>query len=101
MVRFLLNLTLALAFVLPALADARSRAKAAAKPAAAPAAEVNYDDPNLAFTPDYAADSAVTCPKTLKGRRLRECLLKNGLAVGDEASGGAEILTTSTSGAYH
>jgi hypothetical protein len=100
MVRFLLNLTLAFAFVLPVLADARSRAKAAAKPAA-PAAEVNYDDPNLAFTPDYAADTAVTCPKTLKGRRLRACLLKNGLAAGDDPASGSEILTTATSGAYH
>ena len=72
-----------------------------AAPASTSPTDVNYDDPNMAFSPDYAADSAITCPKTLKGRRLRECLIKNGLAASEEASGSTEILTNTPSTSYH
>lgn len=65
------------------------------------AANVNYDDPNMAFTSDYAVDTAATCPKTLKGRKLRECLLKNGLATSEEISEGAEILTAAPPSSFH
>lgn len=53
-------------------------------------AGVNYDDPNLAFTPEYASDSAIPddCPKTLKGKKLRECLARTS---GEEISERAEF----------
>ncbi len=66
-----------------------------------PAVTVNYDDPNMAFSADYAVDTAATCPKTLKGRKLRECLLKNGFATSEEISDGAEILTASPPSSFH
>jgi hypothetical protein len=90
MVRFLVSLSLGLAVVLSTSVDqahARAREKAAAKPQEA----VNYDDPNMAYTPEYAVDTAVTCPKTLKARKLRECLIKNGLAASEEFSEAAEL----------
>jgi len=65
------------------------------------APNVNYDDPNMAFTPDYATDTAVMCPKTLKGRKLRACLLKNGLATSEEISEGAEILNVTPPSSFH
>ena len=66
-----------------------------------PVAPVNNDDPNLAYSPDYASDSAVTCPKTLKGDRLRQCLIKNGLASSDGGSEAPEASTNDTSHSFH
>ncbi len=101
MVRSLAILILTLT-CLTATAEARTRAKATApQPAPKPVEGVNYEDPNLAYSPDYAADTAITCPKTLKGQRLRECLLKNGLAVSEDISEGTEILPNAASSSYH
>lgn len=88
-------------FVSIALSSALVTTPAFAGPKKKPAVTVNYDDPNMAFTSDYAADTAAACPKTLKGRKLRECLLKNGLATSEEISEGAEILTASPPSSFH
>jgi hypothetical protein len=40
---------------------------------------VNYDDPNLIMTNDFAGDAATTCPKNLKGKELDDCLERLGL----------------------
>jgi hypothetical protein len=96
----LLQLMLVLACVLP-VATAQARTRAKEKEPVKQVTPVNYDDPNLAYSPDYASDSAVTCPKTLKGARLRECLLKNGLAASEEISGDPDVSTTGTSSSIH
>lgn len=65
----------------------------AVAPLAWAADPVNYDDPNLAFSNDYATDSATSCPKTMKPLELRKCLLKNGISGGEDPSLQTEILS--------
>ena len=62
---------------------------------------VNYDDPNMAFTTDYVSDTAATCPRTLKGKKLRECLVRNGLAASEEISAGAENSSEAPPSSFH
>lgn len=52
---------------------------------------VNYDDPNLAISNDFVADNASTCPKTLKGKVLQNCLERLGIQSSEVAQ-----VTTST-----
>lgn len=66
-----------------ALACLMTHLPALAEPAAAEA--VNLDDPNLAFTSEFATDSAVTCSKKLKGPALEKCQKRNGSAAPDLA----------------
>lgn len=41
---------------------------------------VNYDDPNLAVTNEFAGDSATTCPAELPSSELARCLREKGLS---------------------
>jgi hypothetical protein len=54
---------------------------------------VNLDDPNLAFTAEYASDSATVCPKSLHGKKLHECLLRLGIVGGEEISERTDTLS--------
>lgn len=36
--------------------------------------EVNYDDPNMAFTSDFVADRVSSCPATMKKAEREACL---------------------------
>ena len=69
------------------------RAGAAEKTADPAQPTVNHDDPNLAFTAEYASDSATACPKALHGKKLRECLLRLGVVGGEEVSEQTESLS--------
>jgi hypothetical protein len=40
---------------------------------------VNYDDPNMAITNDFAGDSATSCPADLSPAELSRCLREKGL----------------------
>lgn len=44
-----------------------------------PVAGVNYDDPNLATGNEFVSDSVTSCPSTLKGKALNDCLERTGL----------------------
>lgn len=101
MARFFLKFAcLALAIALPIAPAAHAETKKPAAPRAAHP-KVNYEDPNMAFHSDYATDQALTCPKTLKGKRLRECLAKSGLATSEEISEDAEVLTSVPPSSFH
>lgn len=64
--------------------------------------EVNMDDPNMAYTNEYATDSAIVCPKSLRGQKLKACLARNGIvSAGEEISEDAEALAQSTPRSVH
>ena len=52
---------------------------------------VNYDDPNLAVSNDFVADNVSTCPKTLKGKALDNCLERLGLKSSEVAQAAPRI----------
>lgn len=69
---------LSFAFVLSASLFVGSNTASAAAPAK-PVAGVNYEDPNLAVSNDFVSDSVTSCPATMKGKALENCLERTGL----------------------
>jgi hypothetical protein len=84
-----------IAILFIALAGAASDAGPAQLPG------VNYEDPNLTASSDYASDSATSCPTALKGQKLRACLIKAGVVTSEEISDAAQSLTESAPHSLH
>lgn len=41
--------------------------------------DVNYDDPNMAITNEFAGDAATSCPSDMDANDLAKCLREKGL----------------------